>query len=149
MRTFRALPFLFLTMLFSCSSPKELEYREFRNFTIQKLGFNSSTVSMDIVYYNPNNFGLQLRNSDLDIYIDGSLLGHSSQDTLLRIPRRDTFSFPVKFDVQMDNILRNAWATLTGKEVTVKLTGKVKIGKANIFMIFPVDYETRETFSLF
>lgn len=139
---------LIMTIL-SCSSPKELEYRNFNNFSIQKLGFNNSTVSLDILYYNPNNFGMQLKNSDLDIFIDGSLLGHSTFDTLIRIPRRDTFTLPVKFDVNMQNIYKNAWNTLTGKEVTVKLTGKIKVGKANVFMNFPVNYETRETFSLF
>ena len=135
--------------VFSCSSPKELEYQTFHNFSVQKLGFNNSTVSLDIVYYNPNNFGMQLRNSDLDIYIDGGMLGHSSCDTLIRIPRRDTFNLPVKFDVNMQNIYRNAFSALTGKEVTVKLTGKIRIGKANVFMSFPVNYETKETFSLF
>lgn len=140
--------FLILSIL-SCSSPKELEYQSFHNFTVQKLGFNNSTVSLDIEYYNPNNFGMQLRNSDLDIFVDGSLLGHSTFDTLIRIPRRDTFTLPVKFDVNMQNIYKNAWSTLTGKEVTVKLTGKIKIGKANVFMSFPVNYETKETFSLF
>lgn len=142
--------FLFLIMsILSCSSPKELEYQSFHNFTVQKLGFNNSIVSLDIEYYNPNNFGMQLRNSDLDIFVDGSLLGHSTFDTLIRIPRRDTFTLPVKFDVNMQNIYKNAWSTLTGKEVTVKLTGKIKIGKANVFMSFPVNYETKETFSLF
>lgn len=140
--------FLILTIL-SCSSPKELEYRSFNNFSVQKLGFNNSTVGMDILYYNPNNFGMQLKNSDLDIFIDGSLLGHSTFDTLIRIPRRDTFSLPVKFDVNMQNLYKNAWSTLTGKEVTVKLTGKIKIGKANVFMTLPVNYEAKETFSLF
>ncbi len=135
--------------ILSCSSPKELEYRTFNNFYIQKLGFNNSTVGLDIIYYNPNNFGMQLRNSDLDIFIDGNLLGHSSVDTLIRIPRRDTFSLPVKFDVNMQNIYKNAWSTLTGKEVMIKLTGKIKIGKANVFVNFPVNYETKETFSLF
>ena len=138
-----------ISAVFACSSPKELEYRSFHNFYIQKLGFNNSTVGLDIVYYNPNNFGMQLRNSDLDIFIDGNLLGHSSVDTIIRIPRRDTFSLPVKFDVDMQNIYKNAWSTLTGKEVVVKLTGKIKIGKANVFMNFPVNYETKETFSLF
>src|SRR5258708_18159303 len=142
--------FLFLIMsILACSSPKELEYRSFNNFSVEKLGFNNSTVSLDILYYNPNNFGMQLRNSDLDIFVDGSLLGHSTFDTLIRIPRRDTFTLPVKFDVNMQNIYKNAWSTLTGKEVTVKLTGKIKIGKANVFMSFPVNYETKETFSLF
>ena len=133
----------------SCSSPKELEYQSFHNFSVETLGFNKSTVSLDIAYYNPNNFGMQLKNSDLDIFINGNLLGHSSFDTLIRIPRRDTFTLPVKFDVNMQNLYKNAFSTLTGKEVTVKLTGKLRIGKANVFMSLPVNYETKETFSLF
>ncbi|MGH2647602.1 MAG: LEA type 2 family protein [Ginsengibacter sp.] len=149
MKNFRTLCLSISLAILSCSSPKELEYRSFHNFSVQKLGFNNSTVSLDIVYYNPNNFGMQLRNSDLDIFIDGSLLGHSSFDTLIKIPRRDTFTLPVKFDVNMQNIYKNAWSTLTGSEVTVKLAGKIRIGKANVFMSFPVNYETKETFSLF
>ena len=149
MKPLTRLSLISIFLIFSCSSPKELEYQTFHNFSIQKLGFNNSTVSLDIVYYNPNNFGMQLRNSDMDIYIDGSMLGHSSFDTLIRIPRRDTFTLPVKFNVNMQNIYKNAWSALTGKEVTVKLTGKIRIGKANVFMSFPVNYETKETFSLF
>ena len=137
-----------LTIL-SCSSPKALEYKTYHNFSIQKLGFNSSTIKLDLEYYNPNNFGMQLKNSDLDIFIDGNLLGHSSFDTLIAIPRRDTFILPIKFDVDMQNIFKNAWSTLTGKEVLVRLTGKLKIGKANVFMSLPVNYESKQTFSMF
>ena len=92
---------------------------------------------------------MQLRNTDLDIFVDGNLLGHSSLDTLIRIPRRDTFSIPLKFDVNMQSIFKNAWNTLIGKEVLVKLEGKVKIGKANVFMNLPVNYESKERFSFF
>lgn len=92
---------------------------------------------------------MQLRNTDLDIFINGNLLGHSSMDTLIRIPRKDTFSIPVKFDVDMQRVFQNAWSTLMGKEVVVKLTGKVRVGKANVFINFPVNYESKETFSLF
>ena len=139
---------LILTII-SCSSPKALEYKTYHNFSIQRLGFNSSTIKLDLEYYNPNNYGMQLKNSDLDIFIDGTLLGHSSFDTLIRIPRRDTFILPIKFDVDMQNIFKNAWSTLTGKEVLVRLTGKLKIGKANVFMSLPVNYETKQTFSMF
>lgn len=139
---------LLLTIV-SCSAPKALEYKTYHNFSIQKLGFNSSAIKLDLEYYNPNNFGMQLRNSDLDIFIDGNLLGHSSFDTLITIPRKNTFILPVKFDVDMQNIFKNAWNTLTGKEVVVRLTGKLKIGKANVFMSLPVNYETKETFSMF
>ena len=135
--------------ILSCSSPKALEYKTYHNFSIQNLGFNSSTIKLELEYYNPNNFGMQLRNSDLDIFIDGNLLGHSSFDTLITIPRRNTFTLPIKFDVDMQNIYKNAWSTLTGKEILVKLTGKLKIGKANVFMSLPVNYESKETFSMF
>ena len=142
--------YVFVIMAFlSCSSPKALEYKTFRNFSVEKLGFNNSTISLDLEYYNPNNYGLQLKSTDLDIFINGNLLGHSSLDTLIRIPRRDTFSIPVKFDIDMQNAFKNAWYTLTGKEVLVRLSGKVRVGKANVFMSFPVEYETKETFSLF
>lgn len=138
-----------VVMLVSCAAPKALEYKTFHDFSIQKLGFNNSTVKMELEYYNPNNFGMQLRNSDLDIFIDGTLLGHSSFDTLINIPRRNTFLLPIKFDVDMQNLYKNAWSTLIGKEVMVKLTGKLKVGKANVFMSLPVNYETKETFSMF
>ena len=117
--------------------------------SIQNLGFNSSTVKLDLVYFNPNHYGMQLRNSDLDIFIDGNLLGHSSFDTIITIPRRDTFVLPIKLNVDMQNIYRNAWSTLTGREILIKLTGKLRIGKANVFMTLPVNYETKETFSIF
>lgn len=133
----------------SCSSPKSLEYRDYHNFTIDKLGFNNSTVSLDIEYYNPNNFRMQLRNTDLDVFINGKLFGHSSTDTLIQIPRKDTFNLPVKFDVNMQTVFQNALNTLFGKEVLVRVAGKIKVGKARMFMYFPVNYESKETFSLF
>ena len=142
--------FLFVIMAFlSCSSPKDLEYINYQDFSIQQLGFNNSTISLNLEYYNPNNFGMQLKNTDLDIFINGNLLGHSSSDSLIHIPRRDTFSIPVKFNVNMQSFYKNALSTLFGKEILVRLTGKVRVGKANIFKSFPVNYETKETFSLF
>lgn len=141
--------FLLVLTILSCSAPKALEYKTYHNFSVEKLGFNTSAIKLNLEYYNPNNFGMQLKNSDLDIFIDGNLLGHSSFDTLIRIPRRDTFLLPVKFDVEMQNIFKNAWNTLVGKEVVVRLTGKLRIGKANMFMTLPVNYESRQTFSIF
>ncbi|MEP7232371.1 MAG: LEA type 2 family protein [Ginsengibacter sp.] len=136
-------------VMFSCASPKALEYKTYHNFSVRSLGFNSSTIALDLEYYNPNNFGLQLRNSDLDIFIDGNRFGHSTSDTLIKIPRRSTFILPIKFDVDMQNLFKNAMSTLLGKEVTVKLTGKLKVGKGNVFLSFPLNYESKETFSLF
>ena len=136
-------------VIMSCSAPKELQYKTFHNFSIGKLGFDKSTISMDLEYYNPNNFGMQLKRTDLDIFIDGNLLGHSTTDSLLRIPRSSSFLIPIKFNVDMQNVFKNAFSALSGKEVLIKLTGKIKIGKGNVYMNVPVDYESKQTFSFF
>lgn len=144
--------FIFLcssTLLISCGPPKALEYRDFKNFTIEKLGFSTSAVKMDLVYFNPNNYGLQLKRTDLDIYINDVLMGHTSQDYQITIPRKEEFSIPIKIDVDMQNLLKNSLNVMMKKQVMVKLTGSVKVGKANVFISFPVNYQELETFSLF
>ena len=150
MEKFKLSPLLLLLILFySCAAPKALEYKDYRNFSIERLGFSNSQVKLDLEYFNPNNFGLQLSRTDLDIYINNTLLGHSSSDTIITIPRKNSFILPIKFDLDMQNAFRNAWNTIAGNEVTVKVTGNIKVGKANVFMSMPVNYEGKQTFSLF
>lgn len=135
------LPVLMTLLLLSCSTPKELEYRDFKNFTINKVGFASSTAKMDMIYYNPNNFGLQLKKTDLDIYINGVFLGHSTQEYQVTIPKKDQFVIPVVLVVDMKNLLKNGLTALLNKQVMLKVTGSVRVGKANLFMNIPVNYE--------
>lgn len=136
-------------LIAGCSAPKELEYQDYKNFHLEDMGFSKSRVRLDLQYYNPNNFGLQLRRTDLDIFINNTFLGHSASDTLIQIPRRDTFLLPIKFDMDMKNMLKNAFSTMLGNEVTVKVTGRVKVGKANVFMSMPVNYEGKHKFPVF
>jgi LEA14-like dessication related protein len=133
----------------SCQTPKELEYRDFKNVSVEKMGFASTTLKVELVYYNPNNFGLQLKYTDLDVFVDNVYLGHSSQDYQIIIPRREEFTLPMQIEVDMKNLLKNSLASLTGKEVMVKVTGTVKLGKANVFKTFPVNYEGLHKFSAF
>ena len=124
-------------------------YRDFKNLKVEKAGFSSTTLKLDLVYYNPNNFGLQLKYTDLDIYVDSNYLGHSSQDYQITIPRLSEFTLPLQIDVAMENLIKNALPALLGKEVMLKVTGSVKLGKANVYKTFPVNYEGLQRFSVF
>jgi LEA14-like dessication related protein len=137
-----------IVVFISCRTPKDIEYRDFKNLSVSQMGFSNSSVKMDVIYYNPNNFGLQLKNIELDIYIDGNYLGHTSQEFQISIPKRAEFQIPLEVSVDMKNLLSNGLSTLFNKEVTVKATGRVKVGKANIFMNMPVNYEGKQSFSL-
>ena len=145
-------PILFLLILFfatSCQAPKDLVYRDFKNLKVEKVGFAATTLKLDLIYYNPNNFGLQLKYTDLDIYVNNNYLGHSSQDYQISIPRLAEFTMPLAIEVDMKNLLKNAFPTLLGKEVLLKVTGTVKLGKANVYKSFPVNYEGMQIFSAF
>ena len=133
----------------SCQAPKDLVYRDFKNLKVDKVGFAATTLKVDLVYYNPNNFGLQLKYTDLDIFVNNNYLGHSSQDYQISIPRLAEFTMPLAIEVDMKNLLKNAFPTLLGKEVLIKVTGTVKLGKANVFKTFPVNYEGMQIFSAF
>jgi LEA14-like dessication related protein len=137
-----------IILLSSCREPKELEYRDFKNLKSEKLGFASSTVKVDLIYYNPNTFGLQLKRTDLDIFIDGNYLGHTAQEYQINIGKKAEFTLPIIIEVDMKNAYKNVFPALFGQEVMVKITGTVKLGKANIFKSFPVSYEGKQKFAL-
>jgi LEA14-like dessication related protein len=140
---------LLTNLLISCSTPKELEYRDFKNFTIEEVGFSSSSLKMDLIYYNPNNFGLELNRTDLDIFINNNYLGRTAQEYQVSIPRRAEFSIPIKIDVDMKNLLKNGFTTFINNEVMVKVTGSIRVGKINVFKSFPVNYEGKQQFTFF
>lgn len=143
------LSFILLLIQSSCQEPKSLEFKEFKNLSVDKLSFAGAELKVDLVYYNPNNFGLQLNRTDLDVYIDSTFLGHSSQDIQVNVPKRDVFTIPLKLDLDVKNLLKNGMTSLFNKNVSVRVLGSVKVGKAGIYKSFPVDYTSIQNFSLF
>lgn len=140
---------LAVTLLTSCRTPKDLEFREFKNVRVNNLGYANANLTIDLVYYNPNNFGLDLSRTDVDIFVDSTLLGHSTQDIQIPIPKRGVFTIPLKVDLDMKNLLKNSMTAFLKKEVDVKILGKVRVGKAGVYKTFDVDYTSRQNFSLF
>ncbi|HLO81524.1 MAG TPA: LEA type 2 family protein [Chitinophagaceae bacterium] len=137
--------FLFIVTLGSVTLfLREPEFIDARNFELKSLGVKTSTVSADLFYYNPNNMGLQLKKAELDVYIDDKFLGHSLLDTLIFIPKKDTFSFPVNMDVEMKNIFPNAFSLLTKTEIDLRIEGTAKVGKGGLFLNIPVRYQGKQ-----
>lgn len=138
-----------LFSLFACSKPKGFEYREVRNFRIEAMGFERSTLAMDLVYFNPNNFGVQLRNVDCDIYIDKNYLGKYVLDTLMPIGRKSEFILPSKIALDMRNVFKNGLNALFSSEVLIEAKGTTRVGKSGIFINFPFNYSGKHKLGLF
>src|SRR6266480_4320468 len=130
-----------LPVLIGCSRPKEPQYLDVQNLRILKAGLSESVIGAELKYYNPNNFRLQLKEADLDVYINYKFVGHSSLDTLLQIPARDTFYVPLSLKLKLTDLFRNAAQLFLNPEIRLKLLGKARVGKGAIFMNIPINYE--------
>ena len=140
---------LVFVFAFSCTKPVSFEYRDLRNFKVDSIGLVSSSLSMDLVYFNPNNFGVDLKNVNCDVYINQNYLGKYLLDTTMHIAKRSEFSIPSHIEVDMKNVFKNTFATLFSNDVLVEVKGTTRVGKAGIYVTVPVQYSGRHQFSLF
>lgn len=138
-----------ITLFFGCGKPQSFEYRQIKNFKISNWGFDRSTVAMDLVYFNPNNFGLKLRNVECDIYLDKTFVGKFMLDTLMTIDKRSEFALPASIQVDMRNIFKNSLNVIFSKEVTVGAKGTTRVGKGGVFVTIPFNYEGKHEVSFF
>lgn len=134
---------------FSCKKPQSFEYRDMKNFKVDSLGFDHSNVSMDIVYFNPNNFGVNLKKIDADVYLEHNYVGKFNLDTLMHITKRSEFAIPCKMQLNMKNIYKNALTTLFASDFLVEVKGSVRAGRGGIFITVPFNYSARQKFSMF
>ncbi len=113
------------------------------------MGFDKTVLAMDLVYYNPNGFGVDLKKVDCDVYVDNTYLGKFQLDTLMHIPRMAEFMLPSKIVVDMKAVLKNGLNLLFSKEVLINVKGTTRVGKAGFYKTVPFDYEARHALSLF
>lgn len=133
----------------ACNKPQSFEYRGMQNLKIDSIGLVNSRISLELVYFNPNNFGVDLRNVSCDIYVNHNYLGKYILDTLMRITKRSEFAIPSSMQVDMKNIFKNALGTILMKQVLVEIRGTTKVGKGGFFITVPFNYSAMETFSMF
>lgn len=144
-----AIGLLIMSFVTSCREPKDLVFKEIKNVSVENIGFTDAILKVELQYYNPNNFGLELNRTDLDLYIDSTYLGHSAQNIQIAIPKRDVFTIPLEVKLDIKNLLKNGLNSLFSKEISIRLLGKVKVGKAGVYKNFNVDYTTKQNFSIF
>ena len=89
--------------LSSCKSSEvqEPEYRDIRNIRLVDVGVLQSTAGIDLIYYNPNNFGVTLSEARGDVYIDNEYLGRFSLEEKVQVGKRSEFVVPALIKLDM------------------------------------------------
>jgi len=133
---------VFAALFNSCANPRELEYQDVKNFSLMELSMHPK-VGMDVQFYNPNKFGMTMKDADIDLYLNGKLVGNAKLANTYNVPGLDTFLLPVNLTADLAQVLPNALAIIANNTIDVELKGHVKAGKG-VFINVPINYKGKQ-----
>ena len=139
MKSTKLLPFLLL-LLAGCAKIKEPEFRRVDNFHLKNFGLQNAVIAFDVTYFNPNNFGVTVKEAEADVYLDTIYLGKFIQDSSIVVKKNGDFSIPLSGSVMLRTVLNLNLQELSQREVALNANGSVKVGKAGIFVTKPFTY---------
>lgn len=140
-----------LTVLASCrtGNVKEPEFRDISNVRLVEIGVLQSTAGLDLIYYNPNNFGVQLSEARGDVYIDNAYLGRFTLQENVQVGKRAEFVVPALIKVDMIGAIKNQREILKKKEVLVRIDGIARVKKSGFSKDIPIKYESMQNIERF
>ncbi|RYE24270.1 MAG: hypothetical protein EOP51_07960 [Sphingobacteriales bacterium] len=143
MRVKNIIGFVAICILFAaCANPKDLVYQDVKNFRILNLSLQPD-IGMDVKFYNPNSFGVTMKDADIDVYINDKLIGNGRLQRSYSVPAADTFLLPVALKADLKSLFSNTYSILSNRQVNIKLQGHVKAGKG-VFVNVPIHYEGKQ-----
>lgn len=137
--------------LSSCGTAnvKEPEYRDIRQIRLVEAGILNSTAGMDLIYYNPNNFGITLTEARGDVYIDNHWLGRFNLDEKVNVNKRSEFVVPALIKVDMIGAIKNHREIWKKKEALIRIDGMARVKKAGFSKDVPIKYESMQNIEKF
>jgi LEA14-like dessication related protein len=110
-KAFILLPILLL-ILCSCERIQDPQFKSLEHFGVRKFGFTEVVIGFETVYNNPNNFGVSVKEADVDVYVDSIYLGKFLQPQLTQVKGKSDFAIPFEGTVSVKNALQ-----LNGREM--------------------------------
>ena len=135
-----------IMLLASCKSGaiREPEYRDMRDVRLIKVGLLQTTAGLNLVYYNPNKFGVQLKDATGKVYINDIYLGHFEMNETVKVHKTSDFVVPAI--IKLDNLsaFANHNEIWNMKEANIRIDGLARLKKAGITTEVPIKYEGRQ-----
>lgn len=151
MKTLMSTLLIGLIVLSSCGTAnvKEPEYRDIREIKLIELGLLQSTAGIDLVYYNPNNFGVQLAEARGDVYVDNIYFGRFGLNDKVQVKKRSEFIVPAIIKLDMIGAVKNQRELLKKKEVLVRIEGMALVKKSGLSREVPIKFESMQNIERF
>jgi LEA14-like dessication related protein len=136
------IPTLFAAVfaLGGCKEVKDPEFRRIEKFGLKKVNLEEATVGFQVTYFNPNSFGVNVKEAEADIYIDSVFVGKFVQENTVNVGQNAEFSIPFAGSVPFKKAMEFNFDDIGNREVYLQAKGSAKIGKAGIFVTKPISY---------
>jgi len=135
---------LLVLAISSCTKISRPVYAGYDSFKIQRPGINNRVITGNVKLYNPNNYALQLKKADADVFLNEKLLGHMSLDSLIIMRPHDTSRVPLALQSSAGNLLQASAGALLDSNARLRITGEVKVGRGGVFVTVPVNFTSTE-----
>lgn len=151
MKTILPILITLVVLLSSCGTNniQEPEYRDIRNIRLLELGPIQSTAGVDLIFYNPNKFGVQVATARGDIYIDSSYFGQFELSDKVQVKKRSEFTLPALVKIDMIGVIQNQRDLLKKKEAMVRIQGTATVKKAGFSKDVPINYQSMQDLAKF
>ena len=137
---------LLIVVLFaSCKNVKDPEFKSLGGFHLKNIGLQQATLGFNVSYFNPNSFGVTVREAEADVYIDSVYMGRFTQDLPVAVNSNADFTIPISGSIALSNLLKFNVQNLPDRTISIRATGTIKVGKAGIFITKPIQYEGRHS----
>jgi LEA14-like dessication related protein len=135
-----------ILLLAACKTSRiqEPEYREIRGVRIMDVDLLHTTAGLDLVYYNPNDFNVQLNEVRGDVYIDGVRLGRFGINDKVDVRKRREFVVPAV--IRLDNIsaIKNHRDIWKKKDAVIRIEGIARVKRSGYVKDVPINYEGKQ-----
>jgi LEA14-like dessication related protein len=111
---------------------------------MNKLSLANPNLSVELFYFNPNNYRLKIKRAEGNAWINGQPLGHFTVDSMVHISALTDFRLPVNLQVDKNHLTENVSTLVLAQEVTLKIEAMAKIGKGLVFINYPIHYEGKQ-----
>jgi LEA14-like dessication related protein len=100
-----------------------------------------TTAGLELVYYNPNNFGVTLSQARGEVYIDNMYFGRFGISDKVAVRKHEEFIIPAV--LKMDNIsaIKNHREIFQKKQAMIRIEGFATVRKAGFNKEVPIKYE--------
>lgn len=123
----------------SCTKVKELEYKGIDKVSVQSASLSNMSLKVNLKYYNPNSFGIDVKQTQLSLYLNNHFIGLADQPEKTQIPKKSDFLFPVIVHFDPFKALGTAFSSIFSKKNQLTIQGSAKLGKGGVYITVPLN----------